>query len=182
MSIRVNCACGRALSVKDEHAGRKVRCPACQAVVPVPEAAASPDVRPDEPEDRRAGLRSEPPPRTRPALGDGDAEDRPRRRPRGEEEQDEPPRRRRAEEDEDRPRRARLDDDEDRPRKRRIKKDVPVSGESPMKAILGGIACMVGAVVWFGVGLALDRLFFYPPILFVLGIVAVCRGVYQANH
>ena len=36
---------------------------------------------------------------------------------------------------------------------------------------------MVGAVVWFfGALFFLDRIFFYPPIMFVLGIGAVIRG------
>lgn len=36
---------------------------------------------------------------------------------------------------------------------------------------------MVGAVVWFVLGIVLiDRIFFYPPVMFVLGIGAVWRG------
>jgi hypothetical protein len=45
------------------------------------------------------------------------------------------------------------------------------------KAIWGGVGMMVGAVVWFVVGWMAGRIFFYPPILFVLGIVAVAKGV-----
>ena len=45
------------------------------------------------------------------------------------------------------------------------------------KAIWGGVAMMVGAVVWFVVGWMAGRIFFYPPILFVLGIVAVGKGL-----
>jgi hypothetical protein len=37
MPISLNCDCGRALRVKDELAGRRVRCPVCQAVLTVPE-------------------------------------------------------------------------------------------------------------------------------------------------
>ena len=40
-----------------------------------------------------------------------------------------------------------------------------------------GTAMMVGAVVWFVVGLAGNRVFFYPPILFILGIVGVVKGL-----
>jgi hypothetical protein len=43
--------------------------------------------------------------------------------------------------------------------------------------ILGGIGIMVLAVVWFVVGLACDRIFFYPPILFVIGLIALCKGI-----
>jgi hypothetical protein len=37
---------------------------------------------------------------------------------------------------------------------------------------------MASAVVWFVGGLALGRLFFYPPVLFVLGLVAVAKDVF----
>jgi hypothetical protein len=45
------------------------------------------------------------------------------------------------------------------------------------KAIWGGVGMMVGAVVWFALGWMAGRIFFYPPILFVLGIVAVGKGL-----
>lgn len=44
-------------------------------------------------------------------------------------------------------------------------------------SILAGIGMMVGAVVWFVAGLFFDRIFFYPPILFILGLVAFVRGM-----
>jgi hypothetical protein len=50
--IRVECACGKALQVKAEHAGKKIRCPGCQELVLVPSAA-------EEDEDRDAGDREE---------------------------------------------------------------------------------------------------------------------------
>jgi hypothetical protein len=46
-----------------------------------------------------------------------------------------------------------------------------------MKAVLGGAGMMVGAVVWFVVGWMAGRIFFYPPILFVIGIVALIKGL-----
>jgi len=36
MPIPVRCSCGKTLAVKEEHAGKKVRCPACRAVLEVP--------------------------------------------------------------------------------------------------------------------------------------------------
>ena len=33
------------------------------------------------------------------------------------------------------------------------------------------------AVVWFVLGLMADRIFFYPPILFVVGLVAFIKGL-----
>ncbi len=46
-----------------------------------------------------------------------------------------------------------------------------------MKAILAGAAMMVGAVVWFVVGWMAGRIFFYPPILFVIGAVSLGKGL-----
>ena len=37
MPISVECSCGRVLSVKEEVAGRRVRCPECRKPVRVPE-------------------------------------------------------------------------------------------------------------------------------------------------
>lgn len=42
--------------------------------------------------------------------------------------------------------------------------------------IVGGLV-MLGAVVWFVVGLAAGFMFFYPPILFVIGLVAFIKGL-----
>ncbi|MFO1003686.1 MAG: hypothetical protein U0936_25425 [Planctomycetaceae bacterium] len=44
-----------------------------------------------------------------------------------------------------------------------------------------GILMMVGAVVWFVVGLMGDRIFFYPPVLFVLGIISFFKGLFGSE-
>ncbi len=50
------------------------------------------------------------------------------------------------------------------------------------KGVLGGLAMMVIAVVWFFAGLQfLNRIFFYPPILFVIGLVAFVKGLATGN-
>jgi len=36
MAIKLQCSCGKALSIKDEFAGRKVKCPACQKPLNIP--------------------------------------------------------------------------------------------------------------------------------------------------
>jgi predicted Zn finger-like uncharacterized protein len=41
----------------------------------------------------------------------------------------------------------------------------------------GGLGMMVFAVVWFVGGLMFDILFFYPPVLFIIGLVAFVRGI-----
>lgn len=45
----------------------------------------------------------------------------------------------------------------------------------------GGLLMMVGAVVWFFLGLAAGRIFFYPPILFIIGLVAVVKGFFDGD-
>jgi hypothetical protein len=40
MPIGVSCTCGKSFHVKDELAGKKIKCPVCQAVVEVPAASA----------------------------------------------------------------------------------------------------------------------------------------------
>ena len=42
MGIAVECNCGKQLTVKDEFAGRKVRCPACKGVIATPAWSAPP--------------------------------------------------------------------------------------------------------------------------------------------
>jgi hypothetical protein len=49
------------------------------------------------------------------------------------------------------------------------------------KGVLGGIAMIAVAVVWFVVGLLCGYVFFYPPILLVIGIFAVIKGLATGN-
>lgn len=42
MAIAFNCSCGRKINAKDEHAGKRVKCPGCQQPITVPSAAAAP--------------------------------------------------------------------------------------------------------------------------------------------
>ncbi len=43
--------------------------------------------------------------------------------------------------------------------------------------LLGGIAIMAGAAVWFVVGWSVGVIYFYPPILFVVGLIAFAKGL-----
>jgi hypothetical protein len=45
--------------------------------------------------------------------------------------------------------------------------------------MIGGLLMMIIAAVWFGVGYAAGRIFFYPPILFVVGLVALGKGFFE---
>src|SRR5579883_3034765 len=48
--------------------------------------------------------------------------------------------------------------------------------------MLGGMLAMGGAVVWFVAGLAMYVIFFYPPILFVIGLAAFFKGLMGGNN
>ena len=50
--------------------------------------------------------------------------------------------------------------------------DRPMSRYRRLLAVL----MMVIAVVWFVLALSLGWIFFYPPVMFVLGLVAVVKG------
>lgn len=54
-----------------------------------------------------------------------------------------------------------------------------IEGRVFNSGMAGGALAMVIAVVWFVVGLAADRIFIYPPILFVIGLVAVFKGLFE---
>ncbi len=44
--------------------------------------------------------------------------------------------------------------------------------------IIGGSLAILGAIAWFfGALIYMDTIFFYPPILFVVGLVALIRGI-----
>ena len=49
------------------------------------------------------------------------------------------------------------------------------------KGIIGGIIMIAIAIIWFFVGLAAGYIFFYPPILFIIGIYALIKGLLQGN-
>jgi hypothetical protein len=159
MPISLSCACGRALKVKDELVGKKIRCPECKDVLTVPAKSIGADEVVLEVID--------------------DDEEAPPRRPRRSSIQAKPP--------EGKPTRRPVEDDEPPPRKRpRPSRDVrrrtpAVTFERGWfgdvnAGVIGGVLMMVIAVVWFIVGLAGGIIFFYPPILFVIGIVAIVKG------
>ncbi len=45
----------------------------------------------------------------------------------------------------------------------------------------GGLAMMAISAVWFFGGLAFGIIFYYPPILFVIGLVGFFRGMFSGN-
>jgi hypothetical protein len=179
------------MRAKDEYAGRKLRCPSCSNVLVIPERP-RPRRQEDDVEEvvtldpveekvtaRRprpeAGVTDRPRPKPRlPREDDEDEDDRPRR----------PRPRRDDEEEDDRPARRRIRQgtgrvDDARPLRRKKPRVVVNEGwfGSINGGVIGGILMMLIAVVWFVLGLAAGYIFFYPPVLFVVGIIAFCKGL-----
>jgi hypothetical protein len=194
MPIPFRCACGRSLRVKDELAGRKVKCPECGGVLTVP--------RPDREEEEEDLLPLEDAPEEKESRPDPDdmvqTAPRPARRPaRDEDDEDEDDERstrervrRRAQRAEEREDRRREGDREQRrllkQHRKESRRDAVRFGDagSPSRGWLGGVnAGIVGglvmiliAAVWFIAGLAAGIIFFYPPILAVIGVIAIIKG------
>jgi hypothetical protein len=77
-----------------------------------------------------------------------------------------------------------FDDRDDEPRRRPRLRDHDEDIEVRKKgsgvssgSVLTGVLMMVGALVWFFGALALGRIFFYPPILFIVGLVTFIKGL-----
>lgn len=74
--------------------------------------------------------------------------------------------------------RERVADQIDLGRLRRAEDSEPAEPPGTLnKQIVLGVFMMLGAVAWFALGWAGGRVYFYPPILFVLGIVSLARGL-----
>ena len=191
VSISMQCGCSRSFKIKDELAGKKIRCPECKAVLAVPK----PEVELESDDDAANFLVAESAPVTVTPVAAG----KPRARKSRDEDDDD---REENEDDDEAPRPKKKSDDgftadpspwdKAKPEPKKDKKpkkksrsldsynDDPPERSGPgiviSKSIITGILMMIGAVVWFGLGLAADRIFFYPPVLFVCGIVAVVKG------
>lgn len=62
----------------------------------------------------------------------------------------------------------------------KVEKSEPLSLESNLLngSFLVGLGCIVLAIAWFFVGyFVFDRIFIYPPILLVIGLVAVVKNL-----
>jgi hypothetical protein len=189
MPITFNCPCGKALRVADEHAGRRVKCPACNAVgtVPAPEPefevvedeqlAPTPAPAKGRPVAKPAASRDDDDDDDGRGYGVAKADDDEDDKPRAKKKPDFRKGSGRTDDDDD--------EDEDRPKKKKRKKRPPEKQESGRSfegnVINGGVGIgvlvMIIAVVWFVVGLANDIIFFYPPVLFIIGLVAFFKGL-----
>jgi hypothetical protein len=167
MPISLSCDCGRALRVKDELAGKNIRCPECKSILAVPAKEINAgdlvlEVIPADDEDeserrssRRSAIQSEPPEAMPPFRRPGEDDDPPIRK---------------------------------RPKPRReVRRSTPrVAFESGWfgnvnAGAIGGVLMVLIAVVWFVLGLAAGRIFFYPPFLFIIGIIAIVKGAFGDN-
>ncbi len=92
-----------------------------------------------------------------------------------------PPRKAQFADDEPTPRRAQFVDDLSKPKKKKKPRrddDRRGGGISLNPAVGTGALMTVGAIVWFVLGIVLiDRIFIYPPIMLVLGVVSVIKGL-----
>ena len=165
MPIPVTCDCGRSMRVKDDVAGRKIRCPCCSAVltVPKPEPDAEEEAlnvllqeSPDEPKTSRPRERDEPPPRTdsyqpppRPAppTFSKPIASTPPAKPKLVSRSNKEPR------------------------------GLFNNVEWKPYIAVPGLVTMLIAVVWLVLGLMADRIFFYPIILFFIGGGAFFKGI-----
>jgi hypothetical protein len=59
----------------------------------------------------------------------------------------------------------------------RPKYDEGRSGSSKIPGVILGLVMMVGAVIWFVVALSAGWIFFYPPILFILGLIRLVKSL-----
>jgi len=182
MPITFTCTCGKSLRVNNELAGKTVRCPVCSAAVVVTNAAPAWEVVEDEPPPLPKAKSS--PMRAAPVakkieVEDDDDDDRPRKRRDRDDDDDDRPRSRRRDDD---------DDDDDRPRKKKKYQSKKAGKEEKQSSfrmekgiinsgVAGGAIAMFAAVVWFVLGLINDFVFFYPPILFVIGLIAFVKGL-----
>jgi len=49
------------------------------------------------------------------------------------------------------------------------------------KGVVGGVVMMVIALVWFFGRLSVGYIYYYPPILFIIGVVALVKGLVKGN-
>jgi hypothetical protein len=188
MPIALKCTCGKSLRTPDELAGKKVRCPGCQSVVvvPVPVVLAEPIVDVKPPPLPAPAVRAQTPPEVLPVAVREDEEDLPMVVL--------PARRKESDKfavtDEPTQRRRRTHAEEDALVKiRRRGRDVRERDREKSNPFLlgfnagigGGVVMMFVAVAWFCGGLLLaDMIYFYPPVMFIIGLGAFIRGIVTA--
>ena len=157
MPISLQCRCGQKLEVNDDLAGRKVRCPKCSFILSV----AKPDI---EAEHGAADVSVA----GTPSDADKELDWHKPDSPASTALTDRPPHRAPAPVKKRRPASKRQRKKESRRR---------IVGVSINAEVATGLVMIVVAIAWFIGGLLwLHRVFFYPPILAILGIAAIIKG------
>lgn len=153
-----------------------MKCPACAGVSTAPRPEPEPMF--EVVEDTSAPLVPPPPPRAKPVakpVVTSDDDDDDDRRGYGmsksryeDEDEDEKPRPKKKKKPKWKRTQGGRSDDSGRSLEGRI-----ING-----GVVGGLLAMLIAVVWFVVGVfAFDLVFYYPPILFVVGLIAFAKGL-----
>ena len=75
MPITLNCSCGKTLRVADEHAGKRVKCPSCNAIIASTPPAPQFEVVEDEPKKAATAARPVAKPVAKPHENDDDDTD-----------------------------------------------------------------------------------------------------------
>jgi hypothetical protein len=173
MSILFTCSCGKRLKVADQFGGKRCKCPGCGEIRAVPEQGAEDEgtKRSDESavdagmaRRARSGIRAqqrEDIPEVLPADDSNEATYEPGP-------------------DDEAPRRKKKRSRKKTPRKKGFFSGFDFGFERSLanKGAVAGVLMMVIAVVWFVCGLMfLNRIFFYPPILFIIGLIALIKGL-----
>lgn len=181
MPITFDCACGKTLRVPDQHAGKRVKCPACNGVATVP--AAEPEPMFEVVEDTAQPLVSPPPPpkapvRAKPvparAADEDDEEDYRRgsgaktsRRDDDDEEEEEKPKPKKKKKIKARSSPPR--DDHDR--------STNHNSTSATREIIGGLFAVLfgGALCVYAI--SKDRIPIYGAILLICGVIGLLKGL-----
>ncbi len=196
MPITFNCPCGKSLRVADEHAGKRIKCPACQTVGTAPKAEPAFEVVEDEPEKKPAPAPAKPKLAPKPAAKPTKPAPRDEEDPgfTVEEDEDEKPKpkkkptfskgSRRDEDDDDeedeRPKKKmtkrRRDDDEEEDERPRRRSDTD-AGKKIMYLIGGAVLALAGvaiAVFWWQDGPHTGR---RPYSGYILGACCMIVGI-----
>ncbi|MEZ6143204.1 MAG: hypothetical protein R3B84_21780 [Zavarzinella sp.] len=181
MPIPFTCVCGKTRNLKDEFAGKRIRCPDCHAVSEVPyviereEYLVDMDDVVDEPVPTHASNSSseDADDLAARALMDDDDDNNTSRQSWAEPQPYSQPTSRPTI-DPSRYYREEIKQAEQERRARQRPERPPVDRWNGNTVT--GLLMMLGAVVWFGLGFAAGRIFIYPPILFILGLVSFFKG------
>jgi hypothetical protein len=195
MPITFSCDCGKQLRVKDELAGKRVKCPACGEITAVPdpepqfEVVEDPPPRPAPKPVAKVVAKPKPAPAPEYELDDDPPPPKAKKKAPEYELDDDPKpakkpiagwKKNAADEDEDdRPARKKKwdeDEDDDRPRKKKKRKASSSGGRVKWKAVWGGLACLVIGLGLSAVLFFLDRWSPYLLIVSAAGLIGMIGG------